>query len=137
MSGNNVSFRKERIECDDLVVTNSTKLGAVKKVTQGSGSGLATGVTIDASVGKITLSAVLAADGSANSAASFTVTNSFVTPESVIFLTSVAVTATADTTRNAVTCDIESVANGSFVVHISNNDGAATTAAPVIHFLVC
>lgn len=134
-AANNASFRKQKIECHDLVVINSSQLGVTKSVTQGTS--LATAVTLNGTIGKITLFGVLAADGSANSAASFTVNNTSVSSSSVILVTAIGSSATADTTRNAITCDIESIAHGSFVVHISNNDAAATAAAPVIQFLIC
>jgi hypothetical protein len=89
----------------------------------------ATGVTINAPAGAITMNAASLAAGAE---ATFTVTNSFVTARSVPVI-ALASGQTADTSVVNVTA----VANGSFNITVTNlNAATADTGAGVINFIV-
>jgi hypothetical protein len=89
----------------------------------------ATGVTINAPAGQITMNAASLAAGAE---ATFTVTNSFVTATSVPVV-ALASGQTADTSVVNVTA----VANGSFNITVSNlNAATADTGAGVINFVI-
>jgi len=99
-------------------------------VTQASNH--ATGVTINATSGVITLAAVALA---ATTNAEFTVTNSTVQADSVILVTM----QDENTTDNKqLACAIHTVADGSFIISIVNPHSATSTSATAskIHFLV-
>lgn len=89
----------------------------------------ATGVTINAPAGAITMNAASLAAGAE---ATFTVTNSYVTARSVPVI-ALASGQTADTSVVNVTA----VANGSFNITVSNlNAATADTGAGIINFIV-
>ena len=101
--------------------------GPVATVTQITS--VSTGVTINARHGQITTFAMDAAAGAENA---FTVTNNTVRPSSVV-LCSMASNAGTGIAMPAVS----SVADGSFVLQITNIDAAAAfNAALVVNFLV-
>ena len=121
------------VDTGDLVITQATK-GLVHTgagtVTQETGH--TTGVTINATSGRITLAAVALA---AATNAEFTVTNSTVTANSIILLT----VQDENTTNNAqLTAATHTIASGSFVISLHNPaaTGSTSTTASKIHFLV-
>ena len=121
------------VNTGDLVITQAdkgivhTNSGTVTQATNHS-----TGVTINATSGRITLAA------SALSAATnveFTVTNSTVTANSIIMLT----VQDENTTNNAqLTAATHTIASGSFVISLHNPaaTGATSATSSKIHFLV-
>ena len=126
--GQNVS-----IDTGNLVITQAAK-GLVHTgtgtVTQESNH--TTGVTINATSGKITLAASALA---AATNAEFTVTNSTVTANSIIMLT----VQDENTTNNAqLTACTHTIASGSFKVSLHNPaaTGATSATSSKIHFLV-
>ena len=121
------------VDTGDLVITQATK-GLVHTgagtVTQETGH--TTGVTINATSGRITLAAVALA---AATNAEFTVTNSTVTANSIILLT----VQDENTTNNAqLTAATQTIASGSFKISLHNPaaTGSTSTTASKIHFLV-
>jgi hypothetical protein len=121
------------VDTGNLVITGAAK-GIVHTgsgtVTQASNH--ATGVTINATSGVITLAAVALA---ATTNAEFTVTNSTVQADSVILVTM----QDENTTDNKqLACAIHTVAGGSFKISIINPHSATATSATAskIHFLV-
>jgi len=121
------------VDTGNLVITGAGK-GIVHTgsgtVTQASNH--ATGVTINATSGVITLAAVALA---ATTNAEFTVTNSTVQADSVILVTM----QDENTTDNKqLACAIHTVAGGSFIISIINPHSATATSATAskIHFLV-
>jgi hypothetical protein len=101
--------------------------GALSTVTQATDR--STGVTINAPSGRITMNAASLAAGAE---AKFTVTNSFVTANSVPVV-ALASGQTADTSMVFVSA----VAAGSFQITVSNlNAATADTGAGVINFIV-
>jgi len=121
------------VDTGDLVITQATK-GLVHTgagtVTQETGH--TTGVTINATSGRITLAAVALA---AATNAEFTVTNSTVTANSIILLT----VQDENTTNNAqLTAATHTIASGSFKISLHNPaaTGSTSTTASKIHFLV-
>jgi|21_taG_2_1085346.scaffolds.fasta_scaffold01341_8 hypothetical protein len=126
--GQNVS-----IDTGNLVITQAAK-GLVHTgtgtVTQESNH--ATGVTINATSGRITLAASALA---AATNAEFTVTNSTVTANSIIMLT----VQDENTTNNAqLTACTHTIASGSFKISLHNPaaTGATSATSSKIHFLV-
>ena len=126
--GQNVSIDK-----GNLVITQAAK-GLVHTgtgtVTQESNH--ATGVTINATSGRITLAASALA---AATNAEFTVTNSTVTANSIIMLT----VQDENTTNNAqLTACTHTIASGSFKISLHNPaaTGATSATSSKIHFLV-
>lgn len=90
----------------------------------------ATGVTLNTTSGKITMFGTVGV-GLTNS---FTVTNSTVAATSLIMVT---VEAVAAVTGIAPSISISAVGAGTFDITVTNLDAAnATTAAPIIHFVV-
>ena len=121
------------VDTGNLVITAAGK-GIIHAgsgtVTQASNH--ATGVTINATSGVITLAAVALA---ATTNAEFTVTNSTVQADSVILVTM----QDENTTDNKqLACAIHTVAGGSFIISIINPHSATATSATAskIHFLV-
>ena len=121
------------VDTGNLVITGAAR-GIVHTnsgtVTQASNH--ATGVTINATSGVITLAAVALAN---DTNAEFTVTNSTVQADSVILVTM----QDENTTNNAqLSCAIHTVASGSFKISIMHSDatGATSATASKIHFLV-
>ena len=121
------------INTGNLVITQADKgivhtgTGTVTQETNHT-----TGVTINATSGKITLAAVALA---AATNAEFTVTNSTVTANSIILITM----QDENTTNNAqLTACTHTLATGSFKISIHNPaaTGATSTTASKIHFLV-
>lgn len=126
--GQNVS-----VDTGNLVITQAAK-GLVHTgtgtVTQESNH--ATGVTINATSGRITLAASALA---AATNAEFTVTNSTVTANSIIMLT----VQDENTTNNAqLTACTHTIASGSFKISLHNPaaTGATSATSSKIHFLV-
>ena len=126
--GQNVS-----VDTGNLVITQAAK-GLVHTgtgtVTQESNH--TTGVTINATSGKITLAASALA---AATNAEFTVTNSTVTANSIIMLT----VQDENTTNNAqLTACTHTIASGSFKISLHNPaaTGATSATSSKIHFLV-
>jgi len=99
---------------------------------RGTGTEAAGAVTVDATMGRITLSGVL----NAGAGLLVTFTNSFIAADSVILMTALGQTGTADATEDAFTVSLRSVSAGSCVFQVYNGDAANSTAAPIIHFLV-
>ncbi len=114
-------------------VPTNALLGQAGAVTQATS--LTTAVTLNATNGRITLFSALAAVGAGDSA-QFTFTNSAISSTSQLFLTVQATTATAADNRVDCSISVVSQTTGSAVIHVRNPDAAATTAAPVINFLV-
>lgn len=121
------------VDTGNLVITQAAK-GIVHTgsgtVTQSTGH--TTGVTINATSGRITLAAVALA---AATNAEFTVTNSTVTANSIIMLT----VQDENTTNNAqLTAATHTIASGSFKISLHNPaaTGSTSTTASKIHFLV-
>ena len=121
------------VDTGNLVITAADK-GLVHTntgtVTQASNH--TTGVTINATSGRITLAASALA---AATNAEFTVTNSTVTANSIILLT----VQDENTTNNAqLTAATHTIASGSFVISLHNPaaTGSTSTTASKIHFLV-
>jgi hypothetical protein len=121
------------VDTGNLVITQAAK-GIVHTgsgtVTQSTGH--TTGVTINATSGRITLAAVALA---AATNAEFTVTNSTVTANSIILLT----VQDENTTNNAqLTAATHTIASGSFAISLHNPaaTGSTSTTASKIHFLV-
>jgi hypothetical protein len=121
------------VDTGDLVITQAAKglvhtgTGTVTQATNHS-----TGVTINATSGRITLAASALA---AATNVEFTVTNSTVTANSIIMLT----VQDENTTNNAqITACTHTIASGSFVVSLHNPaaTGATSATASKIHFLV-
>jgi len=121
------------INTGNLVITQADKgivhtgTGTVTQETNHT-----TGVTINATSGKITLAAVALA---AATNAEFTVTNSTVTANSIILITM----QDENTTNNAqLTACTHTLATGSFKISIHNPaaTGSTSTTASKIHFLV-
>jgi len=121
------------VDTGNLVITQAAK-GIVHTgsgtVTQSTGH--TTGVTINATSGRITLAAVALA---AATNAEFTVTNSTVTANSIIMLT----VQDENTTDNAqLTAATHTIGSGSFKISLHNPaaTGSTSTTASKIHFLV-
>ena len=121
------------VDTGNLVITQAAK-GLVHTgtgtVTQASNH--TTGVTINATSGRITLAASALA---AATNAEFTVTNSTVTANSIIMLT----VQDENTTNNAqITACTHTIASGSFVISLHNPaaTGATSATSSKIHFLV-
>ena len=121
------------VDTGNLVITAAAKglvhtgTGTVTQATNHS-----TGVTINATSGRITLAAVALA---AATNVEFIVTNSTVTANSIIMLT----VQDENTTNNAqITACTHTIASGSFVVSLHNPaaTGATSATASKIHFLV-
>ena len=121
------------VDTGNLVITAAAKglvhtgTGTVTQATNHS-----TGVTINATSGRITLAAVALA---AATNVEFIVTNSTVTANSIIMLT----VQDENTTNNAqITACTHTIASGSFVVSLHNPaaTGSTSTTASKIHFLV-
>ena len=121
------------VDTGDLVITQAAKglvhtgTGTVTQATNHS-----TGVTINATSGRITLAASALA---AATNVEFTVTNSTVTANSIIMLT----VQDENTTNNAqLTACTHTIASGSFVVSLHNPaaTGATSATSSKIHFLV-
>tara|TARA_R100000544_G_scaffold27637_1_gene14419 strand:+ start:1653 stop:3098 length:1446 start_codon:yes stop_codon:yes gene_type:complete len=121
------------INTGDLVITQAAKgIVYTGKGTVTQETSHATGVTINATAGVITLAAVALASA-VN--AEFTVTNSTVSATSIIMLT----VQDENTTNNAqLTACTHTLASGSFKISIHNPaaTGATSTTASKIHFLV-
>jgi len=121
------------VDTGNLVITQAAK-GLVHTgtgtVTQGTNH--TSGVTINATSGRITLAAVALA---AATNAEFTVTNSTVTANSIIMLT----VQDENTTDNAqLTAATHTIGSGSFKISLHNPaaTGSTSTTASKIHFLV-
>jgi len=121
------------VNTGDLVITAAAKglvhtgTGTVTQATDHT-----TGVTINATSGRITLAAVALA---AATNAEFTVTNSTVTANSIIMLT----VQDENTTNNAqLTAATHTIGSGSFKISLHNPaaTGSTSTTASKIHFLV-
>lgn len=121
-----VSFKRQEVICQKVTYNpdNSTSV-----VTQGSNR--TTAVELNTTCGAITThNASLAAEASAN----FTVTNDKVKIGDVVVLS---IRSGSDGGNTAVS--VVTVANGSFVIKVSNNNAAAGTAetgAIIINFIV-
>lgn len=94
-------------------------------VTQGSGSGRATAVTLNTPTGVITSDATSL---SSATSAVFTVTNSFAKADSIITLTA--------SSNHAVILTVESIAAGSFAIRVYNASGGAITTAIKIQYVI-
>ena len=112
------------ITCDSSLTMSD---GAT--VTQGSGSGKATAVTINANSGQITTDN---ADLATLIEVVFTVTNSAVSATSVIIVN----IASGQTTAGEHALDVGAVASGSFNISISNETSGTLGDALVINFVV-
>ena len=121
------------VNTGNLVITGAdkglvhTNTGTVTQATNHS-----TGVTINATSGRITLAASALA---AATNVEFTVTNSTVTANSIIMLT----VQDENTTNNAqITACTHTIASGSFVISLHNPaaTGATSATSSKIHFLV-
>ena len=122
-----------KVDTGNLIITGATKgIQHTNKGTVTQATNHTTGVTINATSGKIQLAAV--ALGAATNA-EFTVTNSTVSASSIILLT----VQDENTTNNAqLTACTHTLASGSFKISIFNPaaTGATSTTASKIHFLV-
>jgi transcription elongation factor len=125
-----------RIDGRALVIDNEHRVdsnalfGQAGAVTQGTNNN--TAVTLNATNGRITMNAAVA-NGAGHD---FTFTNAAIRAASQLFLQVQATTATAAATRVNTTIAVVSQTAGSAVLHVFNGDAAATSAAPIINFLV-
>jgi len=89
--------------------------------------------TVNATSGRITLAAALGI----TTGVSFTFSNTFLTATSVLIMTVQGQSSQVDTARPAITVDFEDpIGAGTCTVHVFNGSNAATSTAPVIHFLI-
>jgi hypothetical protein len=121
------------VNVGDLVIAGTGKgivLSESSTVTQTTSH--VTGLTVNSTSGVITLAAVVL---DSSTKASFIVTNSTVKTDSVILVT---MQDENTTEANQLSCAINTVANGSFVISIVNphSAGATSATASKIHFLV-
>ena len=124
-----VSFDKRQDKWQTYAMTAKNFAPALyntANVTQATSN--ATGVTVNANTGVITLFGTVAGSGNAI----FSVTNSAVTTNSKIFLT---LTHTAGATAVVAQLSPVSINNGSFTIQFVNGSANAITA-PKIHFMI-
>lgn len=113
---------------DGSVINSNALFGEPRKVTQATSN--ATGVTLSATCGEITMFGTLAL----STGAQFVLTNTRIGANSIILLSA--------ESRSLVTfiptlVSCISVAAGSCTINVYNSDGSnATAAAPIIHFAV-
>ena len=126
--------RNDNVTLGDVVAGDIT-VGAFKTSTVGAvtqATSLATGVTMNASAGVITL---FTAAISANTILEFTLTNSAITTNSVVMLT--LLTNSAADEDVGVHVGLKSVSSGSAVINITHTGNTTTAAvARKLHMLV-
>jgi len=123
------------VNAGSLIITGATEgLVHTNSGTVTQATSHATGVTVNASSGIITLASVSLA---AAAEAEFTVTNSAVQADSLIMLTVQSPAAATEPNGSTIVAQLSAVSSGSFNIRLTNPGSAtSSTTAHKIHFLV-